>query len=266
MTHLALLFALAAPAWACDSPTTADQLVAYSQESRQAFMRADAEAFFAAVEQLQDDAPCLGERMPPASSAQVYTALALLAFLEQDEEAVIAAFQSALAADPTTEVESWVPEMHPIHLQDQLSRRLSGTPATPFHRSTDGRLWVDGQETRGLVIDRPALIQLQGDGAILQSVLWAPSEPLPDWAPLAPERLPPDARRHIGLGAALAAGILATGALYAVSATSYSRYTDIDAPYDSLDGLQRRANLTGAGAIGAVLLSAGLGATLVLTW
>ena len=261
---IALLLGLAQAA-ECPEASDPAAVIAEAQRAREAFVQADRGTFEAASGAVTAAAPCLplGD---PALAAQVHSTTALVDFLARDESGSIGAFQAALAADPDTEVESWLPEMHPLHLQYQLGRRLEPGPTLSLEPAKGDRIWVDGARDRLLVNTQPAVLQLEREGQLSAGQLWRPGEPLPTWAPEARARLPREARRRLVLGGATVAMAGAAGALGLVSYSADSRFNDRETPCGQLEDLKTRANVSAVAAYGSLGAAAALGTTLVITW
>jgi hypothetical protein len=263
MIALALL---GAAAWGCDEVVTADALMDDTDAAREAFLAMDAGGFSAAMEALEGGVPCLEEALSPAQAAQVHIASALAGFLARDEQVTIAAFQAARAADPTLDLSRWVPASHPVTMEFRLAERLDQEPPTALDTAAEVTLWIDGVPGEALVLTRPSVLQLERAGQIVDSALWTPGPPLPEWAPLAPERIPPEIRRRLWLGGSAAVATAGSAALFILSSGAHTRFLDPSTPYEELDELERAADLTSAFGIGAGAVAGGLATALVLRW
>jgi len=257
---LVILAALipAAMAQPCAEALEPRAVVAPTRAAREAFATADGETFHAALSTMDGVIPCLMQPLSAELSARVHTSLALAAYLEGNEEKTIGAFQAALAADPSTEVGSWLPEMHPMHLQFHLAFRLDPAPPSLLKVRIGDEIWIDGRPRDALITSQPAIVQLRRDGALLAGDLWHPGDPLPPWLELAPPRLPPETRARLRLAAAVAGGTMVTGALAATSEIYYNRFHSPASAYEDLDEYKRWANISGGAAIGAGVITTGL--------
>ncbi len=263
---MSVLSLLVAAAWACEEPVDPHSLQVAAGEARAAFVQADREAFATAVAVQRAGAPCLREPASPVLVSDFHSTWGLVAFLERDEAGTLGAFQAALSADPDLEVESWLPEMHPLHLQVELARRLEAEGLQTLAPARGEVIWVDGAAAVPLVPSRPALLQLELEGAIVDGALYQPGSSLPAWAPPARERLAPHLRRRLALGLGTGAALVGAAAMTGLSAASYVRYTSLTTDYSELPELKRRANLSGAAAYGLGGAGLVLGTVLVITW
>ncbi len=248
-----------ASAAACDAVA----LTAAAADAKLAFVSMDGAAFAAAAAAARAAVPCQPAALPPDVAAQVHLVGALESFLARDELHTIAAFQAARAADPALTLDAWLPEQHPLHLEWRMAARLEQDPPLTL----DDAVFVDGARTDALVPSRPAVLQAPAGGsAVSRSIVWHPGEALPEWAPLAPVRLTPAARRHIGFGGATAAAAVAGGTLWYLSNRAATEFVEPDLPYSQVDKLRDESNTKGVAAIAAGGVAAGLGAALVLSW
>ena len=133
-------------------------------------------------------------------------------------------------------------------------------------RLEDGeRLWINGAVGEELLLTRPAVLQLEVDGEIVDGAYWLTDVPVPPWVSLRREQLPREVRRRLILGSSATTATLMTGTFFAISAINYYRFTDDGTANDQLLALRRRTNLTSGLGIGTAVLSAGLTTALVIT-
>lgn len=252
--------AFAAP---CATPVQPAALQEHATKAQQAFGSMDGGAFKLSTDTLRSELPCAASSLSPKQAAQVHLTLGLAAFLDGDEAGTVSSFQAAQAADPELELGAWLPETHPVRLDWRFAARLESAP--PLQLAPPEPLIVDGRIQEQVVPGQPAVLQQMQAGTLEQTLLWQGGE-LPDWAPLADPGLSPEIKRRLVLGAGTLALAGGTSALLLTSASAHSRYTDPDTPYEDLEALERRANLAGGAAIGAAVLTTGLGLTLAGTW
>lgn len=104
--------------------------------------------------------------------------------------------------------------------------------------------------------------------ALLATLMLSPTTPAEPTLPVAAETDPlsPGQRRRVWLGAATLTSALTAGGLAIVSGYEHERYLDDDTPYEDLEAIERRTNLTSGLAIASGVASVGFGTALVLTW
>lgn len=264
MTPLALLipFAQAAP---CADPVPGAAMLGFADRAQAAFAEMDGAGFDAAVAELRAALPCLGEPLTPPQAARVHFTLGLDGYLARDTARSVPAFQSAQAADPALDPESWLPETHPLHQEWRFAQGLETPPPDEIAPPDGIRVFADGADSRTLPSTRPAVLQRVGGGD-LETLLWVPGDALPPWAPPAPAKLSAAARRHIWLGSAtVALAGTATGLLLASDAMN-QRYNDPETPYGELAGLDEGVQRTSTAAIITGSVGVVTGAALVITW
>ena len=257
---------MGAMGWAaCDAPSSVEGLEGHLSDARASFLALDEAGFNGATAAVAADVACLREPLSPGLAAEVHTVAALSAFLARDEARTIAAFQAALADDPGLDLSAWLPASHPANLELRLAARLPVEPARHFAPHKDERIWVDGAAERGLVPDQPAVLQREQSGAITDGLLYLGS-PLPEWAPLAADRLPPEVRRRMWLGGTGGSVASATIGMLLIAANAHSRYVDPNTAYTDLGRFERTANIASIGAIAGGIATTGLGVALLATW
>jgi hypothetical protein len=261
--NLLLHIALAWGAPGCPAPVTPGEIGQLAADARESFARMSAERFAEQVARLEAAVPCLDRQLTPEQAAELHTVRALAAFLESDEVSAAASLQAALAASPELSLD-WLPPGHPIFFELRYAARTMVDERRSL-RPESGLVVVDGRMVDEVVPDRPAILQHEADGAVLDSALIALGEPLPDWAPLAPMPLSPEVRRRLWLGGAATVSALTSGTLLGLSAQyreTYLRTTD----HALLPDLERKTNLTSAGSIAMAGLAAGFGVGLAIAW
>ncbi|MFT5682724.1 MAG: hypothetical protein ACI8RZ_003648, partial [Myxococcota bacterium] len=158
----------------------------------------------------------------------------------------------------------WLPPGHPIFFELRYAERVMLDDRRAL-KPASGLVMVDGSMVDEVALERPAILQRQEDGAVVESALVRLGEPMPSWAPLAPEALSVEAKRRLWLGGAATVSALTAGTLLGLSAQSreaYLRTTD----HTLLPDLERRTNLTSVGSIAMAGVAAGFGVGLVVAW
>lgn len=247
----------------CPEMVAPGELLQLTAKARDAFAAMDAERFAGLVTSLEAGVDCLSRAISPQQAAEIHTVRALSAFLASDEVSSGASFQAALAAQPDLTLD-WLPPGHPIFFELRYAERVMVDDRRAL-RPAEGLVMVDGHMADELARERPAILQRQEGGAVVESVLVRLDEPTPSWAPLAPEPLSAEVRRRIWLGGAATVSALSAGTLLGLSAQSreaYLRTTD----HELLPDLERRTNLTSAASIAMAGVAAGFGVGLVVAW
>ena len=258
------LLAWTARAAACE-PVSAADLGARLDAAEAAFLKMNQAAFETEVAGLRAAVPCLADVITPTQAARLHTIQASAAFLARDEQATVSAFQAANSATPEAALVDWLPAGHPVSIELRYARRFDAPPVTALAQPA-GTLWVDGRPADALTKSWPSVLQWSPSGpAPAYSVLHQPGTPLPEWIVEAPTPLSAQTRRRLMLGASAAASAASTAVLLAISADSYQRFSG-NIPYDEMDAVRTRANVSGAAGIGTAALTAGLGTALLVTW
>jgi hypothetical protein len=258
----ALLLGSAPVHAACEEATLNAELDA----AEAAFLAMDSAAFTAAWERSTATVDCLDAPITPATAARVHGVMALSAFLNRDENTLLAAFHALHRADPEQSFGDWLPERHPILLEWRLATRLEPTAPVPLVKTRGVTVWIDGTAAQERVPDQPAVLQRIEDGAVTSSMLYLPPPEPPPWAAVEAPRMRPELRRRLILGSALTVSLAGTAAFFAVSDAAHDRYVSPATAYSELDGLEQRARRSSVAGIVGASVSAGLGATLVVLW
>lgn len=266
MLMLGLLWTMTA-AWAtCSEPSTPDEVAAAAQAVEDAFVALDPSAFQAAWSDVTLRSGCISAPLSPDQAAKVHTAGALVAFLDDDEVRTITSFQAALGAAPGLELPADIERGHPIRMEIRLAEKLPRNLAKPLQPADGEALLVDGHLSNSFVPEQPVLIQRLQGSQVIDSALVPLGTPLPSWAPLAPERLPPEVRRRVWLGGASLTSTAAALTTWAVAFRSHQQFLDTETNYSLLPELEQRANRFSTAAIISGAAAAGTGLTMVILW
>ena len=155
---------------------------------------------------------CLGAAPMPYDAALVYQANALIRFMAMDDaeaslwlramsETMPSLGLSAEAAPPSGALDSLY----------QAARSTPTSPRAPVKIPKDHTLYVDGQRTTSVPLERPSLVVLTNpDGRVVWSGLVRPGDNLEaTWTEFYPPRFWPPLLTALGLAVALVAGGLA---------------------------------------------------------
>jgi hypothetical protein len=234
----------------------------------------DAERFGGARDRAVAALPCLGEPLTGPEAAAYHGLMALDAFLRQDDAGAVNSFRAALAADPAWALPpETVPEAHPIRVQLQVARSLTGTLSTPLPDLAPDHVAVDGVAATVAPTDRPAILQrLSADGTVLDTAYLAAGAALPAWAPASPlviEPPPTEQHRPIALAAGAGASLLASGACLGLAWRAHEAFVspDTESGYpEDPTALRAQANGLTWASLGTAALALGLGTVTVVRW
>jgi len=260
MSILLLLPPATAGAADCVQEIDSEALEDVLSNAEAGFASGDHDTFRAALEEVAFFVtPCLVEPVDPDVAAHLHRVQALEHFIDDEEDQAFAALDASRALQPGGSYPSSVlPEGH------TLRSRLAGLPRTGedtrrLPRPRQGRIWLDGVDTRRVNPERPTLLQLADpEGRVTLSTYLRPGQPPPDY-----ERKPV-LRNILAITAGSAAA--AFGGLYGGGAAVRQQYFQADPGDDAtLDRLRTTANgLSATGvAMGAVAVGAGIGAIVV---
>lgn len=171
------------------------------------------ESFARACEALDAAAICAADPLDVLSVSRVHLVHALAAGVTKDEGTATAHFRSLLATDPTYVLPDSLAAPGSL-LQRAFDEARAAEPAET-QRVRASALWIDGERSRHMPVDRPFVAQAQGEMG-LQTWLVA-AQPVPDDLALA-LGAPLPARTPLLLGASGgAAALLGGAALYLAS-------------------------------------------------
>lgn len=266
MTPALPLIVFAAPGQAldpaCASPITVEAWSALLDDAERAFTDLDEAGFDASMELAAQRLGCLDAAVLPTLAARYHRLVALRLYVRADRQGATLALAAARAVDPFGAFPSAL--LPPGHEARALAAQAS-TPGDTRRgpKIRDGALIFDGTVTRARPSDRPTLLQIEVDDAVISSRYLAPSEPLPVPGAL---RAGPSTASWIAGGAGLALGV-GSAVVYGVAA-QHARFLD-ETPADDLsreevESMSRSTNgLVLASGAGAILSGAGLVVALV---
>ena len=263
----------------CERPTTVAALEEQIGVAEQAFVALDVSTFNNARRSAASTLSCEGELVPAGDVARYHRVVALGAFVDRQDERALAAFRSALVADPQIGLPGSFPPGHPLFVLLDTARNTPngavGSVVVP--QGLVG--YVDGSRTVIAATDRPLLVQVtDATGHVLFTGY---DQPLPDLssyvvaahaddpAPIGPTgpKEHKDKKRFplvpvAGAGVAALAGV----GLYAASAGSASAYADPNTAYEDLDGLTRTNHVLVGSSAALGVVAVGLGVTAAVSW
>ena len=257
-----MILALLSAAFA-DCPAAPAALSDTAADARAAFAKLDAERFSELVKDLEEHVDCLDATLTPQQAAEIHTVRALASFLEADEVSTGASLRAALAADPEVSLD-WLPPLHPIHFELRYAERTLESSTLGLDPRS-GVIVVDGVLVDEIIDERPAILQRQEGGAVVESALVPLAADLPGWAPRAPIPLSPEVKRRLWLGSATATTAIASGVMLGFSAQYRDNYLRNTDPALFAEW-QRKTNITSASSIALAGMSAGFGSALVIAW
>ncbi len=166
---LALLLAPSAASAAC--PADLGELARQVDQALEAYATMDTDLFFSAQRSAREAVGCLEELAEPAQVAPFHGVEGLAAFLMEDDEATVASFRSALAADPSWSLpESVAPPGSLLEEPLQRAAELGTGPTHPLLGSSGFHLVVDGEPDADRPAERPYVLQVVTED---WDVLWS---------------------------------------------------------------------------------------------
>lgn len=278
--------AVAAPLSACSRPFGTDELTQALDAAESAFQELDPTTFAEEETAVQERLACLRDPATPALVERIHRVGALAAFLKKDDRALVSALGGVLDADPEAVLPSdLVPDRHPIRLAFEAElEKAPESPSRALLHPESGWFEVDGRSGALVSATRDAVIQrFDGQGQLQETRFHAGGTPLGDWEGSAEDLRKATAIRstaphsstvvkktdhpqRVAFGIGTGAALVATGALYLVASTSKTQALDLTVPEDDASAARGRANATTIGWIGTSVLTAGLGAAMVITW
>ncbi len=272
----------------CPSVSIAVEADAIS--AAQAFAAMDDAAFEAAHADLLRHIACLGEPITPAAAASAHRAVGLAAFMQQDDEAAILAFQAAQAADPE---QVFDPQLAPpggeLAMTWERARAREALGYTLLVAQDGSSLWFDGALSARMPHGLPVVLQLLDPR---ERPTWSgylgPGDPWPEAVERAPVSYSPPRERStfqalwsdspvlpLASAGALAAGALAMGlkagerrgAWRSAEAHCEERFGGCSAATDqAIEDARGRAMALGLAAGAAASGSLALGMVVVVRW
>lgn len=168
---------------ACESPTTNEDLVVVLEKAADAYGALDRDTFEASLRDAKAIVPCLGQVISRPAAAELHRATALSAFLARDQDLARQRFAAARSIEPSYAFpDTLVPEGNPVRdLYTALDPKSS--PILVLPTPEEGSLRLDGSVTAERATLFPVVFQrLDGDGAVVESVLLSPGAPPPTYA------------------------------------------------------------------------------------
>ena len=294
--------AFAIPVAECARPFTSSELGDAADRAESAFAEQEIEGFVAATADVRTRLECLSDPLSPLDVVRVHRVMALGAFIAQNE----AEMRSSVGAMVLVDIQARFPEnvVPPGHKLDKLLDELAGgahTAGTPLRQFSDGWVEVNGAYAPTVDLGLSATLQrLDNQGKVVETRFWSPGMSLGDWegtdgSVVAP---PPKARtrpgqktvqpvpggakkpntttsqiaredaaaRHVAFGVTTGAVLIASGVVYGLAADAKTRALDPEEAETQAAAYRDQANGLTWGWIGGSVLSAGLAATLVITW
>lgn len=273
---LSLGLALLSPAWAgAEGTLSSAAFEAWIDTSERSFGQGAEEPFHAACDALPAQVTRLQEPLSPAQAGRLHAFMALCSYssqvnradstLQELQDAVTPYVRAARNADPRAGLGVGARQDGSSPLTRWFAAPSREPAAGPLLADVGwGRVLVDGREARSFPSDTPSVVQRScGVGPFGPSRYLQVGAPPPDW-----ERCPmkPGTARHVGLALGTGAAALLAMGMEVGAVSTYARYTSTDTPPGELDALWRQNKLFNYGLWGAGALTAGLGATLVITW
>jgi len=258
---LALALPLTASAARCPSAVASAELEGQLESAEEAFGARDLDRFDLQATAFQASLPCLAEPVTPSLAARYHRVDSLRLYLDgtlDPEGEVLQSVRAARALEPDhTLSDQLLPEGH------ELRQAYEQTPAEPdetrrLPEPRDLTLLFDGQATRERPTQRATLLQVvDGQGAILQTAVLRPDDPLPYYQPV------PRARRRLVAGTAITGGLAAL--MYGAAWATRARFeSDRPQTVEELEQLARQSWTLSAVSLGAAGVAAVGGTTALL--
>lgn len=211
--------------------------------------------------------PCLHEPMTPEAAAALHRLLALGAFTEGDRERSQAELQAARALQPDAPLlEDLVLPGHPLtRLYDDALTEMP--PGATIQPPAGSDLLIDGRSSTSLPAGAAAVVQYVRSGAVSQTLVIQPGDPLPAPEPVTSDlsKAPPLPVHRPILLAATGATAVAAAVVYGMSWQAHRAFWDVETdplPDAQLAEQQQRINRR---ASAAALLGGGVGVLGTLT-
>lgn len=162
---IAALLTLLAFAFACDTPTSPSDVSAHVEEAMLAWATLDEDGFVQTARAVKAEIGCLDAPLTVSQAAGTHRVLGLLAFLDGDEPAALAALQAAAIAEP-----AYKPSDKIAPTGGKLWRLFeqAGKTAAPVRERVAVPepyvAWVDGAREGQRAPSLPAIVQVGVDG------------------------------------------------------------------------------------------------------
>lgn len=250
----------------CVEPITSVRLLLTIEDAEAAFGRLDLDAFQSRVDESALLLPCLSETASRPLAARLHRLQGLRAWLLRDTTRAEQAFLSSRRIEPSyrfpTEL---VPEQHPTR-ESYLALPLDEGGVVELPTPSVGSLMVDGRVSHQRPLPGPSVVQWIADSGAVNwtQYSWEATE-LPPFSVLAVEPASPD-RWRVPLLVAAGSSLLVSGTLYALAASSHSRWEDPATPASETDRLRSQTNGLWVGSMGAGGLALGAGAAAAWTF
>jgi len=287
------LFALSvAHAIDCEKPSTLLDFQHAATRGETAFAGMDIEGLVAARDLAASHLECVQEPVTPEVAAAFHRLMAIVAFTEQDLDAVLAEFHAARRLQPGYQIpEEVAPQGHPLIRLYEDSVSAAEGDLSPVNPPVGGWVSVDGVRGAPVPTGISTIVQaFESDQTLVETVWYLPGEELPSWGPdpaLASAGTSQGLGRGLKLGATgaslLAGGVMMYGAWRSNCQFWYtdsgfvsdyedrcSRFSGSFEPIaDDGESLKKQKNQTNAlyfSSIGAGVLGVGLGIVTVIQW
>ena len=270
---LSLMMAAAATAVAaatpepCMGPTISVEIFREAaRDGERAFAALDRKGLDHAREQALALVPCIGEKVPLDVAADFHRLMALAAFVEGDEQQVLAEFHAARRLVPGYQVPPEVaPAGHPLQQLYEWSEDADEGAPDPTIPPLGGYVVVDGVRSAPRPSGISNIIQVfDADDALLETRYLPAGAETPRWGPL-PEEVEARRRRHRLFGGttmALAATAVGT---YATSLVIHRRFDAATDPGE-LGQLRSTTNSLYWASVGTGAAAVTFGAVTLVTW
>ena len=286
--------AAAAPLSECVRTFTAVELCDTADQAEAAFVNQQVAGFAGAAAEVRARLSCVSSALSPTDVVRVHRVVALGAFIAQDEAKMRASIGAMVLIDVQARFpEALVPAGHRLAtLVDEVAGGTHSTGAA-LRQFSDGWVEVNGVYAANVDIDLAATLQRVGqEGEVIETRFWSPGESLADWAAPAegvaevvqPKRTAgvaaaakiglssnPYARkdapaRRVAFGIATGSVLVASGLVYGFAVDAKAHALDSTEPEASAQAYRAQANGLTWGWLAGSVVSAGLAATLVITW
>jgi hypothetical protein len=267
MTRLltSLLWLGPTAALACDFPSSNTDLLTALDAATTAFGALEIEAFQEAHSEAAQHVDCLAEPLSRSTAAQFHRVAGLAAFLERRSDDATASFAAARLIEPAYLFPvDLVPTGNPI-LQAYEARDPKASPTEPVAAPAVGSVTIDASSVLLRRAQHPTIVQqLDGRGAVVDTWLLGPGEPMPAMAP-PPPATPADAtastdpkrsllrpvlRIAAGSTLALAGGLTAAGAASRGAWSDATSVADADRARATTNALVLGAGVAGVAGLG----------------
>jgi hypothetical protein len=237
-----------------------------ARAGERAFAALDRAGLDDARERALELVPCIGEKVPLEIAADFHRLMALAAFVEGDEQQVLAEFHAARRLVPGYQVPREVaPPGHPLQQLYEWSEDADeGTP-DPTIPPIGGYIVVDGVRSAPRPSGISNIIQVFGaDQALLETRYLPAGAETPRWGPL-PEEIEARRRRHRLFGGTTAALTATAIGTYTASLILHRRFDSATDPGE-LNQLRSSTNSLYWAGVGTGAAAVTFGTVTLLTW